>query len=115
MSGGVRKGELDRYIQVQPVTIVESSSSGQPKKTYPDEDKFYIWGKKMPFRAKEKHDAGREMASIIDKFKVLYDSRLKVSDRLSVDGLLYDVLEVSPMGTRNKELIMLTGEVLESG
>lgn len=113
MSGGVRAGDLDQYVEIQPVTITGDTSSGEPEKTWLDEQHFYAWAEVRAIRGKEKFVAGREMASVMYEFKFQYDEQIKVSDRISWNDYLFDIQDVAPIGDRNQECLIVMAEQLE--
>lgn len=113
MSGGVRAGSREHYLTIQPLTLSAEGSSGYETPTYPEGDWFYLWGSVRPLRGREKFNAGREMATVYYEFKTDFDSRVNVRDRIVWDGLEFDIQDVSPMGTQNREFLTIVGELLE--
>lgn len=114
MSGGLRAGELEHRIQIQPVTIVQTSSSGLPQKTWPEGARFFVDANVKQLRGSEKFQSGREMGTTLWEFKVWYNPSITLQSRVSWNNLLFDIQEIPPMGSMNREFMIFRAEILET-
>lgn len=113
MSGGVRAGELSERVEVRPVKLVQDSDTGQELKTYPVSLRYKLWMKVNAVSGNEKYKNGREMNTIMYRFKTRYTKKLKATDVLAYNGMCFDIQDLSPAGTHNREYVTIMAEVME--
>jgi len=111
MSGKVRAGKLEHLISIQE-ELTSQDDSGQEIKTYVERRK--AWGNVLPMRGQEKFMSGREMATIVYKFRIRWFDSLLPTDFLLYNGQMFDIININPGGTKNREYFDVLGQVLES-
>lgn len=77
-------------------------------------ERFQAWADVVPVKGNEKYSAAREMASIVYKFTIMYNSAIVPTDSIVYNGQRFNIINLAPLGDRNNEVIECLAEVLES-
>lgn len=110
--GGIKAGSLNRKIELyKPVNTIDPS--GQEIHAYSFD--FEAFAAVDFLRGKEKMQHGREeMSTILANFKIRFTPKLLVTHRIKFNGDFYNIQSFAPMGSMNRQLIEVLGELLDA-
>jgi SPP1 family predicted phage head-tail adaptor len=93
----MRAGPLDRFITIQNRTITRNAQGADLEAwgTFAQ-----VWASKKDYRGEEFFSAQKENAQIETMWRIRYLTGLKSEMRISYDGKLYDILQISELGRR---------------
>lgn len=99
----MRAGDLDRQVTLQHVTVAAADANGSKAQTFADY--ATVWAQKIDAGGREFFSAGQEQAEIDTRFKIRYRSDVLITDRLTVDGLTYEINHIQELGRREGQML----------
>lgn len=104
----LKSGRRDRKIIIQRSSMSETVI-GAPEPAW--STLHELWAEVVSVGGKEQGASGREMSARLSRFVILYKPGLKESDRISYDGMIWDIIAFRELGFR--EGIEITAEARE--
>lgn len=94
----MRAGDLDRRVSLYH-RVLTQNAQGEQVPSYPTAY-VTVWAQKLDQRAREYFAAQGTQAEATTRFRIRYRSDVLMTDRLVLDGLNYDIVQISEIGRR---------------
>ncbi len=105
----IRAGNFDRLIRFERNTPATIDSIGAPVAVWAKLRE--AWAKVSPVSGAETFKSAKELSSRVSLFYCHYFAGLTAKDRISYDGLKWDILGIKEIGRR--ELLEITAQAVE--
>lgn len=105
----MRIGQADQRISLQHVTVADPDDNGS---AVPTIGAAYatVWAKRIDAGGREYFQAEQKQAQLDTRFLIRYRADVVVTDRISYDGMSYDITHIERIG-RKKELMLFASAV----
>lgn len=94
----MRAGNLDRLIELRH-RVLTQNSHGEQVPSYPSAYAT-VWAEKLDQRAREYFAAQGTQAEATTRFRIRWRSDVVMTDRLVLDSVNYDIVQISEIGRR---------------
>jgi SPP1 family predicted phage head-tail adaptor len=95
----VQAGRLDRLVQLRHRVLTSDANTGEKVQSWPTAYVF-VYANKRDVRGREYFSAQQLNSEITTTWTIRYRTDVKVTDRLFVDGVAYDIVSISEIGRR---------------
>jgi SPP1 family predicted phage head-tail adaptor len=92
-------GRMDRRIALYH-RVIAQDTQGQQVETWPTAY-VSVWAEKLDVRGREYFSAQTTNADLATRFRIRWRNDVLATDRLTLDGLSYNVSQVSEIGRRD--------------
>ncbi|PIO99657.1 phage head closure protein [Pleomorphomonas carboxyditropha] len=94
----MKAGTLDRRVTMQRLTTGTPDEYGVPSETW--NDLRTVWARVTPDSEDEKYQLGVDLAFVLVKVQCRWFAGLITTDRLVIDGRVFDIRGVREIGRR---------------
>lgn len=94
----MRAGKLDRLVSLYH-RVLTQDAQGEQIATYPTAY-GQVWAEKLDQRAREYFAAQGTQAEATTRFRIRWRSDVLMTDRVALDGVNYDIVQISEIGRR---------------
>ncbi len=94
----MQAGRMDRRVSLYHRALTQNSH-GEQVPSYPAAY-VTIWAEKLDQRAREYFAAQSTQAEATTRFRIRWRADVVMTDRLVLDGLNYDIVQISEIGRR---------------
>lgn len=97
---------LDRRITLLHRTVPAPDTNGAARPTFASY--ATVWAEKIDAGGREFFAGNQERAEIATRFKIRYRSDVEITDRVTADGLSYNVTHIQELGRREGLMLFAT-------
>lgn len=102
----MRNGSRNKLITLQHRSVAAADANGTKRQSFTDY--ATVWAEKIDAGGREFFNAGQEQAEIATRFKIRYRSDVLITDRISFEGLNYNVTHIQEIGRKVEQMLFAT-------
>jgi len=102
----ISAGRLDRRITLQRRDAAPADVNGSKRQTFAGY--ATVWAEKIDAGGREYFAAGQVQAELATQFRIRYRSDVQITDRISFEGLSYNITHIKELGRREGQLLFAT-------
>lgn len=102
----MQAGRLDRQVELRHVVLTRNSTTGEEVEAY--STYATVWAGKRDIRGREFFAAQQVNSEVSTVWQIRYRDDVRMTDRLVIDGLDYNVVSIGEIGRREGLEIMAT-------